>query len=80
MIVMKLEKEVGASWVCKGWCRVVIHDKMIQAKRGMIYCKNWRLKHLEQASRGFNGGSFEGYSLRRQVSSEKIKDDEKEVY
>jgi hypothetical protein len=38
------------------------------------------LKHLEQASRGFNGGSFEGYSLRRQVSSEKIKDDEKEVY
>jgi hypothetical protein len=37
----------------------------------MIYCKNWRLKHLEQASRGFKGGKLEGYSLRRQVSTEK---------
>jgi len=37
---------------------VVIHDKMIQAKLGMIYCKNQRLKHLEQANRVFKGGSL----------------------
>lgn len=60
---------------------VIIHNTMIQAKHGMIYCKNWKLKQLEQANRGLKGGSLKvsHEETRRQVSSEKIEDDEKEV-
>ncbi len=58
---------------------VVIHDEMIQAKHGMIYCKNWRLKHLEQASRGSKRGSLKVIHEETSVKQKQIDYDEKEV-